>query len=354
LKKGIIEMVSWFKYAFALSLPFFVWLAFLSEGWMCFIPLIYAFGVIPLLEFAFGEKVSNPNAEEEKRFLQSKAFDVMIYIAVAAHFATLLGFLFLIDPLNDGFLELSGKVISMGIMCGVFGINIGHELGHRVNKVEQFIAQMMLLTSQYIHFFIEHNEGHHRNVGTPGDPASAKKNEIVYPFILKGIFSTYVGAWKIEMKRLQRKKLAFFSFQNRMIRFSLAQLFMIAAIWIGLGPWVLLAYLTSAIIGMCLLEAINYIEHYGLRRKKLNEYRYEDPQPIHSWNSDFVIGRLVLFELTRHSDHHYDPSRKYQILRTHPEAPQLPGGYPSMVLLALCPPLWFKIMNTRVDKIMQV
>jgi alkane 1-monooxygenase len=299
-----------------------------------------------------GEQMSNPNPEEERRFLQSSGFDAMIYLAVAVHFFTLAAFFFYIEPSNEPWSDTLGKTLAMGMMCGVFGINIGHELGHRVNKIEQFIAQLMLLTSQYTHFFIEHNEGHHRNVGTPGDPASAVKNEVLYVFVLRGMPRTYLAAWQIEKKRLERKKMPFISLKNRMIRFSLMQLALMFGIFIAFDTVYLLYYLLAAFTGAFLLESINYIEHYGLRRQKINEYRYEDPKPIHSWNSDFVIGRLVLFELTRHSDHHYDPSRKYQVLRSHEEAPQLPGGYPSMVVLALFPPLWFKIMNPRVDKYM--
>jgi alkane 1-monooxygenase len=113
---------------------------------------------------------------------------------------------------------------------------------------------------------------------------------------------------------------------------------------------VTLLFIAAALMGGMLLETVNYIEHYGLSRNKTSEESYERVQPHHSWNSNHVIGRLMLFELSRHSDHHYLASRKYQVLRHMDQAPQMPTGYPGMILLSLVPPLWFKVMHSEIKK----
>jgi alkane 1-monooxygenase len=135
-----------------------------------------------------------------------------------------------------------------------------------------------------------------------------------------------------------------------MLRFQLIQLGFVILVWWFFGTFATIAFLIAAFIGILLLETVNYIEHYGLSRNKTKSGYYERPQPNHSWNSDHQMGRLLLFELSRHSDHHYKASRKYQILKYHDDAPQMPTGYPGMMLLALVPPLWFYIMDPRLDK----
>jgi alkane 1-monooxygenase len=122
-------------------------------------------------------------------------------------------------------------------------------------------------------------------------------------------------------------------------------------IWYFFGGLVTIYFLAAALIGILLLETVNYIEHYGLQRKQIAEGKYERALPVHSWNSDHVIGRIMLFELSRHSDHHYLASRKYQVLRHHDNSPQMPTGYPGMIILSLLPPLWFYVMNKRIKKI---
>ena len=236
----------------------------------------------------------------------------------------------------------------IGIICGVFGINVAHELGHRTKPWERALAKIMLCTSLYMHFFIEHNRGHHRNVGTIEDPATARKNEIIYFFWLRTLFQSVVSAWRIVKKERERKNIAVFSLSNEFIQYFLIETIMCFSIWGLFGATVLLYFFSAAVIGMLLLETVNYIEHYGLFRNKVNEFRYEDVDAKHSWNSDYIIGRLVMFELTRHSDHHWEPSKHYQYLDSVKGASQLPAGYPAMMLLSLVPPLWFAVMNPRI------
>ena len=247
--------------------------------------------------------------------------------------------------------ELVGKLFAMGICCGVIGINLGHELGHRFTKFERFLAKSLLLTSMYMHFIIEHNRGHHNRVATDEDPATARRGEILYFFWIRSIIFGYISAWKLEMERLKKMEIPFFSLKNEMIQFVLIQGSFAGLIFILFGLKGMIFFLLAALIGGLLLETVNYIEHYGLQRiKNKVTNTYEKVFPTHSWNSNHKIGRIYLFELTRHSDHHYVASRKYQILRHFDESPQMPFGYPSMMVIATIPPLWFFVMHRHIEK----
>jgi alkane 1-monooxygenase len=237
------------------------------------------------------------------------------------------------------------------LLCGSFGINVGHELGHRNKKYEQAMAKMLLLSSLYMHFFIEHNKGHHKRVSTPEDPSSARFNEPLYRFYLRTVIGAYRSAWEISSAELKKKSLPFLHWKNEMLMFQVIQLSFVTGILLLFGWLTTLYFLAAAVMGFLMLETVNYIEHYGLQRRKTGPSSYERALPIHSWNSNHVLGRIVLFELSRHSDHHYLASRKYQVLRHHDDAPQMPTGYPGMMLLSLIPPLWFRVMNHRVEDI---
>jgi alkane 1-monooxygenase len=158
-----------------------------------------------------------------------------------------------------------------------------------------------------------------------------------------------MSAWKLEQKRLKKLKVNFWSLENEMLRFQIIQLALLAFIGFFFGPAVMAYFIASACIGFLLLETVNYIEHYGLSRKRKGK-GYERTLPIHSWNSNHPLGRMMLLELSRHSDHHFLANRKYQTLRHFDESPQMPTGYPGMMLLALVPPLWFKVMHKMIDK----
>jgi alkane 1-monooxygenase len=216
--------------------------------------------------------------------------------------------------------------------------------------MEQFFAKMLLASSLYMHFFIEHNRGHHKHVGTPEDPSTARMHEVVYTFWLRSMFQTWISAWRIEAERLRREALSPWSLRNEMLRFQITQLLVVIAIYFIFGGWATFSFWLAALIGGIFLETINYIEHYGLRRKKTQTGQYEIVQPEHSWNSNHVVGRLILFELSRHSDHHYKSNKKYQTLQSIDAAPQMPTGYPGMMVLSLVVPAWFLIMNPRAKQ----
>lgn len=337
------------KYFFVFILPLGVYFAFNRTGYPTFGPVIFSFVLIPLFELFL--KPDNKNFDKETMALEkeSRFYDWILYLAVPIQLLMLFSFFFVIEltPMNS--ISFVGKVFSMGLLCGVLGINIGHELGHRSSRMEQFLGEILLLTSLNTHFLPYHNEGHHREVATPDDAATAKKGQTLFSFWFTSHFGSYFKAWKIENHRMKKKGKPVWSLRNKMIDYSLANLILLSGIYIYFDLKVLLAFVLAAVIGILLLETVNYIEHYGLLRQKNEKGRYERVKHVHSWNSDHQIGRLMLFNLSRHSDHHYKASKKYQTLESLPESPQMPTGYPGMMMLAFIPPLWFSIMDKRIE-----
>jgi len=337
-------------YLSVFSLPLSVALAFILKGWWSFFPIVYAFGIVPFIELWLTKDTTNASEEEEKELLGNKGFDLVIYLVLPVQLFFVGWFAWIIMQQQLAIVELVGLIFSMGILCGAMAINVAHELGHRQTLWEQAMAKALLLTSFYMHFFIEHNRGHHNKVATPEDPSSARLNEMVYTFWFRSVIMAYRSAWKLEFDRLAIIQKPKWSLHNEMLRFQLIQLGYFLLFWF-IGGWKLaVAVLLSGIVGFILLETVNYIEHYGLQREKKNERRYERVRPVHSWNSNHPVGRLLLFELSRHSDHHFKSDRKYQILRHHDDSLQMPTGYPGMMILSLVPPLFFKVVNPLIQR----
>jgi alkane 1-monooxygenase len=322
--------------------------SFHAQGIEVWFPLIFAWVALPLFELFIKRNAKNLEAAEEEMAKEDKTYDLILYLIVPLQFIGLYFFLKNISNESLTWYDITGRIWVMGLMCGVFGINVGHELGHRVNFFEQTMAKALLLTSLYMHFFIEHNKGHHKKVATREDPSSARFGEWVYGFHFRSVVFSYLSAWKIANNDMRKKGKPALSLYNEMIQFQLIQIAFVVIIFFVFGWLTTLYFLIAAVIGFMLLETVNYIEHYGLQRKELDDGKYERALPAHSWNSDHVIGRLFLFELSRHSDHHYLASRKYQVLRHHDDSPQMPTGYPGMMILALIPPVWFWVMNKRI------
>jgi alkane 1-monooxygenase len=229
------------------------------------------------------------------------------------------------------------------------GINIAHELGHRKEKWCRFWAKVNLMTVCYMHFYIEHNRGHHVNVATPLDPATSRKNQWFYAFWFQTVLGAWASAWRLEARRMKAKNLPTYALQNEMWLCILLPLaFAGVMFWWG-GTVGILFFFLQSLMAFSSLEIVNYIEHYGIERKLLPNGKYERVNPLHSWNANHLISNLFLFQLQRHSDHHANASRPYQILRHFETSPQLPFGYPVMIILALIPPLWFAVMNKRLE-----
>ena len=337
------------KYSLVYFTPFIVLFSICSANLWSYAAVVFVFAIIPFFELFTTGSNKNLSDIEENIIKDDLIYDLLLYSLVPLQYITLAAFLIYINDATLPLIVKVGMTTAFGMSCGVLGINAAHELGHRQTWYEQLMSKMLLLTTLYMHFFIEHNRGHHKNVSTDEDPASSRYGEILYTFYFRSIWGSWVSAWHLETERLQRAKQNFWSYHNEMLRFQVIQLALVIGIGLVFNWEVLGWFLIAAFIGVLLLETVNYIEHYGLRRKK-NGDNYERTLPIHSWNSNHPLGRLLLLELSRHSDHHYIANRKYQVLRHFDESPQMPTGYPGMMLLAFIPPLWFKVMHKQINK----
>lgn len=336
------------KYLLAFIIPVTVYISFTQEGIWTYFPLLFSFGCIPLIELIFKPDSSNFDALKTEKAKKDHFYAFLLFLTVPVQLYFMYAFFQVMQEPMTTF-ELVGRITAFGVLCGISGINVGHELSHRSNKFEHFLGELLLFTSLESHFGTYHNSGHHYNVGTKKDPATARKYEPVYFFWFRSHFGSYVQAWQIQIKLLQKKGRSFFSLQNKMLIHSFFQIVLFASIFAIYGIKPAFFYSVAAHFGILLLETVNYIEHYGLVRKTKENGKLERVLPKHSWNSNHIIGRTLLFELSRHSDHHYKASKPYQILEHVPDSPQMITGYPGMMLIALVPPLWFKLMHKRIE-----
>lgn len=337
-----------YRYLIFFSVPLAGWISLTAQSYWSFFALAYAFGLIPLIELFIPADHSNYSQQKLEQLKNSRIYDYLIYLTLPLFVGLLSLFLTALNSTETLNHIAIGKVVAFGLMVGVMGINVGHELGHRHNGFERGIGELLLVFSMQAHFLPYHNHGHHRFVATKDDPATARQNESVYRFWIRSQLGSYFAAWRIEWQRLQAKNKDPISFKNRMIKYTVMELIILTTIFYVFGFKLLIYYLAACLIGAMLLETVNYIEHYGLRRKLDDKGKPERVTALHSWNSDHVLGRALLFELSRHSDHHANASKPYQLLESYPDSPQMPTGYPGMMLLSLVPPLWFKVMNAKL------
>ncbi len=338
------------RYLVAYTIPLLVCLTIAMGSWFTWMPVVYVFFVIPLADYFVGRDASNLSAEAEARAKASTVYTFILWMFIPVQFGLIfwLGYQYSSGLLSGA--SLAGAMFSVALSNGGIGITIAHELVHRSSKSEQWLGRILLLSVLYMHFAIEHVRGHHATVATEEDPASARKGQSFYAFLFPSIFGQYISAWHLEAERLKKIKKPIVSLSNEMIQFTLCEIMMLALMYVWFGAAFAGIFAIVSFLSFSLLEAVNYLEHYGLERQKQSNGRYEKVTHHHSWNSDHILSRMFLFELTRHSDHHAVASRKYQILRTFEDSPQLPTGYPGMILLALIPPVWFRVMDPLVEK----
>ena len=341
------------KYLFAYSVPLSAFVSFESMGLGTFISVIYAFIILPFLDLIAGNNSENLSKEEKNNKKTKWIFDVMLYLNLPIVFGLLWLVFTKVQTQEYATYECIGLGLSTGILLATNAINVAHELGHRTPYFERFMSKCLYIPCLYMHFYIEHNFGHHMNVATPNDGATAKYNQTVFSFWITSVTKQYLDAWKCQMKLLKIQNQPFFSMKNDMLWYHLIQPAYLFGVFYLFSFNVMLFAIVIGVVSFLFLESINYIEHYGLVRFKTPSGRYERVQPQHSWNSNFNIGRIVLYELTRHSDHHFKSSKKYQLLNSYEQSPTLPFGYPASILLSFIPPLWFKIMNPLVPKEMK-
>lgn len=249
-----------------------------------------------------------------------------------------------------GPLELGVLFFGIGILTGTVGINYSHELMHQKSRIERWLGDLLLASVLYSHFRSEHLRVHHLHVGTPRDPVTARYNEGFHRFFPRVLRQCPQSAFKAEAAMLARKGLPRWHRSNPFWLYAGLQIGMLA-LAAALGGWLgLLLFVYQALVAIWQLEAVNYVEHYGLTRRHLGDGKYEHVRPHHSWNAAHTASNWLLINLQRHSDHHYKPDRRFPLLQTYSqdEAPQLPLGYPIMVFIAMVPPIWKRVMNRRV------
>lgn len=342
----------------AFILPVSVIVSVYRGGWWTFEPIVFAFIILPIIDQLSGLDTSNPEESDTKQLGDDFYYKFVTFIWTYLQIGMLVWACYIvsIDMITTP-VEWVGFTVSFSLVTGGIGITVAHELGHKKAAIERFYGRMLLMTVSYMHFYIEHNRGHHVHVATPEDPATAVKDENFYKFWIKSVFKGYGHAWRIENGSLRRKDERVFSFKNEMIWYTAlpvlfcAGLTAVFSIQQGQLLWAIpIFFFTQSFLAFTLLELVNYVEHYGIVRKEVEPGKYERVNPLHSWNASHRISNFFLFQLQRHSDHHVTAIKRYQLLKHYDESPQLPFGYPTMILIALLPPLWFLMMNPRLEE----
>lgn len=334
-------------------------------------PIIYAlpaiiFGVIPLLDVVLGRHLQMVEPESAATSARDWRYDVWLWLWVPLQaVAVVAGVVSIGGGAAAGTLpwwDFAWATVSVGLVTGA-GINVAHEFMHRRGKVERALAELLMTMATYTHFCVEHVLGHHKHVSTPVDPASSRLGEGLYGYLPRTLIGGLRSAWRLEDKRRRQARLPWWSWKNRQVRYALTLAAVYVAIAATVGTMGVVFFAAQSLVAMCLLETINYIEHYGLARRQINastpgidgsagvEVRpavYERTMPWHSWNASQRLTNWFLFHLQRHADHHHIASRPYYALRHIEDSPQLPAGYATMVLLATVPPLWRRVMDHRV------
>jgi len=316
----------------------------------------FVFLLVPFLDFILSRDKYNIPENEISKVAKERFYRWIIYSWTYVQMAVLIWAFYIVSTHNLIALEWILLLTGTALVTGGIGITVAHELGHKKGFWDQLYAKVLLMTVCYMHFLIEHNRGHHVRVATPYDPATSRKNETFYTFWWRSVKNGYLSAIDIEKERLNRANLAVVSLSNQMIQYVFIPLVFITVTTIGFSiiadrvAWeVPIFFFVQSILAFSLLEVINYLEHYGMERKMLPNGKYEKVTPLHSWNACQTISNFLLFQLQRHSDHHAYAGKPYQVLNHNEESPQLPAGYSAMLIIALFPPLWFKVMNPRLE-----
>ena len=317
-----------------------------NELWLL-LPLLLSYGFGPVIDWLIGEDRNNPPEAVVMQLEQDRYYRWLTYIVVPLHYVSLFGVAWYAATQNLSGWAFVGLAVVAGMVSGL-AINTGHELGHKNSRLEKWLAKAVLAVPAYGHFTIAHNRGHHRNVSTPDDPASARMGESIYKFARREMPGAFFEAWSIEKDRLASRGKPVWHPNNQILQ-SYAVTALITLLLVALFGWPMLLFLVvHNLLAWFQLTSANYIEHYGLLRQQDANGRYERCEPHHSWNSNHIYSNLVLFHLERHSDHHANPLRRYQSLRNFDDVPQLPNGYFGVYLLAYLPWLWFRVMDKRL------
>jgi alkane 1-monooxygenase len=340
----------------AFILPALLVGGFYFGGWKMLLIHAFVFILVPILDYIIRKDKTNVPQNEISNVSKERFYRLVTYIWVYVQLGVLIWGFYVVANFSLSLAEWFAFTTGMALVTGGIGITVAHELGHKTEAIEQFYAKVLLMTVCYMHFIIEHNRGHHVRVATLEDPATSRFGETFYSFWWRSVKEGYLSAIDLEKERLHKKGLPVWSRQNQMIWFAVFPLVFVgtftlvfSAIQIRFVWEVPVLFFTQSFLAFSLLELVNYIEHYGMSRKQLPSGRYEKVTPLHSWNASHLVSNFLLFQLQRHSDHHAFAYKRYQVLNHYDESPQLPQGYSAMIILALFPPLWFKVMDRRLE-----
>ena len=339
----------------ALILPTLLFLGMQWGGPFLWMIHIFVFLLVPLMDYVIQKDTANVPAVEVSESMKAQFYKLITFVWVYVQLAVLIWGFYVVSTQELSMISWIAFTTGMALITGGIGITVAHELGHRTERIEQIYSKILLMTVCYMHFFIEHNRGHHVRVATPEDPATSRKGETFYGFWWRSVTQGYLSSWHLEAERLKKKGQRFWSLSNQMIWFQILPLLFItffSGLFSYLGGrlvWEVPAFFfIQSILGFSLLELVNYLEHYGMQRKRLPSGQYEKVTPLHSWNASQLVSNFLLFQLQRHSDHHASAHKRYQVLDHNEDSPQLPAGYSAMIILACIPPLWFAVMDPRL------
>lgn len=324
-------------------------------GWQIALalPLVISYGLMPLLDALIGEDHNNPPEAVVPQLEADRYYRWLTWATVPLHWIALVACAAWAgtQPLSWWALALLAYVA--GANSGL-GLNTAHELGHKHNRWEQWLARLALAVPAYGHFTVEHGRGHHRWVATPEDHASSRMGESIYRFALRELPGGVRRAWRLEAERLRGLGQSPLGPRNTMLQSYAITALLQGTLLLAFG-WRMLPFLAiHNLVAWWQLTSANYVEHYGLLRQRDAQGRWETPQPWHSWNTNHLVTNLATFHLQRHSDHHAHPSRRYQCLRDFPDLPRLPSGYFGMFVLAYVPRWWYAVMDRRLLALPQV
>src|SRR4051794_9853777 len=307
-------------------------------------------GIVPAIDLMAGLGRSNPPDDVIEGLERDRDYPWITHLFLPIQYAGFVGAMYLVAHGDLSTVEKVGLAISIGCIGGI-GINTAHELGHKKEANERWLSKIALAQSFYGHFYIEHNRGHHVRVATPEDPASARVGESFYEFWPRTVGGSLRSAWNLERRRIARRRQHPWRLSNDVLNAWLMSAVLWGVLIAVLGPGITPYLVIQAVVGFSLLEVVNYMEHYGMLRQKVGvgeRQRYERVDPSHSWNSNNIATNVLLYHLPRHSDHHANPTRRYQSLRDCEESPVLPTGYAGMIVLAIVPAVWRRVMDPRV------
>lgn len=319
-----------------------------AGGWWAWLPVALMYVALPLADHLTPLNPTAHSPEETTLLTGTLAFRRLTWCWVPVQLATLVWALWVFTSAPLSRIEAIGLVMSVGTIAGGIGITYAHELIHRSDRFELAMGDVLLAMVTYPHFAIEHVYGHHRHVATPLDPVSARRGEGIYAFLVRSITGSLRHAWQLEVARVHKLNVSRWSFENRILVYARNLALVYLTVALGFGLRGVLFFAAQSAVAIVMLEAINYVEHYGLVRRQISPGQYERVSPRHSWDSNHRVSNWLLINLARHSDHHLLASKRYQALNSIEASPQLPAGYGTMLLLALVPPLWRHVMDPRI------